>query len=102
MSGPWMAAGTSSLFTSFGVAVTYPRHPRGRIRSPLRGTGTPWPQLMPKKPTRMEAMVLVGRLGVRGEGDGDGAGDGDGRFALGEGDGDGEGAGVGVADGRGD
>jgi len=59
---------------------------------------------MPKKPTRMESIVLAGRLGARGEGDAEGEGDGtgDGRLAVGEGDGEGDAAGVGVADGRGD
>jgi hypothetical protein len=56
MSGPCSAAGTSSPFLSLGVAVTYPRHPMGRMRSPFRGVGWPLPQLMPKKPTRIESM----------------------------------------------
>ncbi len=104
MFGPWFASGTSSPLAFFGLAVTYPRHPRGRILSPFLGTATPRPQLMPKNPTRMLSMRLAGRFDGAGEAEGDGDGDGDGDGA-GEGDGDGsgtgDGEGIGVARGDG-
>src|SRR5687768_15898859 len=74
MSGPWLLAGTSSPFAFFGVAVTYPRQPRGSSLSPFRGTGFPFPQLMPKNPTRMLSMMLAGRPPPPAGGVGDGFG----------------------------
>src|SRR6185369_7770285 len=99
MSGPCSLAGTSLPSARLGVAVTYPRHPFGSFFQPLFGTGFPFPQLIPKKATRMSKM-LPGSCDGAGVGAGAAVGDGEGTGAA-TGAVTGTGAGAGAATGSG-